>query len=472
MHLRKVLIIVAGFLLSGLFLFLSVRRVDWFEVLDSITSAELFPWILLALLSYLIGHLLRGVRTRMLVSRHARISLLSATNVVVLGYAVNNILPARMGEFARAGMLSEQAGLSYTQSLTVTFLERILDGLALLGLLAATTLFIPSQGLVRDSLIFASIVFGAAVLIILLFVGFGDLATVLTSRVTSVVCPRWHHPALRFVSSITSGLSYIRSPRRALTALAISLAIWLFEAGMFGLLFLVFDLKIGIVPAVLIMAVTNFGILIPSSPGFIGTFHFFCIQALLVLGIGKESALSYATLVHLTFFLPITFWGLGIISRYSFKLGSIVKLMRRARSLDNLGGLDSYQARPVGSVSGGKRQTARPSRFIVRMTEALLPPDGVEPDDREAVLSDVAVFVQGQLEALPRRLKILYFIGMTGFRVFTAICYLRPFSGLALAKRVKLVEGWAYGRLGLARQLFRPVRSTALLAFYEHPRVG
>ena len=79
--------------------------------------------------------MVRGLRCKLLVSREANLSTVTATNVVVLGYAVNNITPARMGELARAAMLAQRSGLPFVQGLSVTLIERIMDGLVMLALI-------------------------------------------------------------------------------------------------------------------------------------------------------------------------------------------------------------------------------------------------------------------------------------------------------------------------------------------------
>jgi hypothetical protein len=65
----------------------------------------------------------------------------------------------------------------------------------------------------------------------------------------------------------------------------------------------------------------------------------------------------------------------------------------------------------------------------------------------------------------------MYQTAIYGFRVLTAIVHLRSFCGLSLARRRRWVERWAFGGWSLARQLFRGTRSTALVAYYDHPLV-
>ena len=49
---------------------------------------------------------------------------------------------------------------------------------------------------------------------------------------------------------------------------------------------------------------------IPASPGYIGTFHFFCIAALSLYGIGKNVALPFSVVLHASQYIPITLIGL------------------------------------------------------------------------------------------------------------------------------------------------------------------
>lgn len=56
---------------------------------------------------------------------------------------------------------------------------------------------------------------------------------------------------------------------------------------------------------------------------------------------------------------------------------------------------------------------------------------------------------------------------MAAFRVYVRMRTLRSFCALDVDRRRLVVQAWAFGRIGLLRQLFRPVRSIALLAYYE-----
>lgn len=131
----RVAVAMVGLAASAALVTLALRHLDFASVRDSLRNAKLLPWVLLAAAAYLAGQLVRGQRLRVLVRRESKLSLATATNIVVIGYASNNVFPARLGELVRVGVLAERTGVPLAQSLAITFIERILDGLAILVLL-------------------------------------------------------------------------------------------------------------------------------------------------------------------------------------------------------------------------------------------------------------------------------------------------------------------------------------------------
>ena len=138
-------IVFAGLFVSMLLLVMTSRTIKWDNVSQAFATAIWLPWVPLAVATYMVGMLLRGLRLKQLVGGEATVTTATASNIIAVGYAVNNILPARLGEFARAGMLAERTGLPYALALTVTFLERLLDGLTILCLFVAAILTEPSE---------------------------------------------------------------------------------------------------------------------------------------------------------------------------------------------------------------------------------------------------------------------------------------------------------------------------------------
>jgi glycosyltransferase 2 family protein len=460
---RGRLYVAIGVISSAIFLALAVRRLEFSSVARAFEHAQLVPWLPLAVLSYIAGHWVRGVRCRLLVSREAKLTLGTATNVVVLGYAVNNVLPARLGEIARAGMLAQNSGLPFVQSLTVTLLERVMDGLCLLLLLAIAGRMAPEIGFVRV-LEFGGLVFGIAAFGVLLAVAAPSALLNLTSRASHLLGARVHGLSVTVVSQLVAGVAYIRTLSSALAVGALSIAVWVLEAGMFLALLPAFGIAADPWLAVVAMCVTNLGILAPSTPGFIGPFHFFCKWVVMAAGVEESTAFSYAALVHLSFYVPITLWGVAIAFTYGLSFGEMVNRASAARPIEP-------GSEPLVSLRSSREPPeAEPSRFLVALVDALVPHDP-EIGDQSRVVRDVARFVRSELDDLPARLGWLLSTGLTGFRTITVLVKLSRFEALERSARRAWAERWAYGSLSLARQLFRGVRSTALLAYYDHPLV-
>jgi hypothetical protein len=219
--------------------------------------------------------------------------------------------------------------------------------------------------------------------------------------------------------------------------------------------------------ALLAMAMTNLGILVPSPHGYVGIFHSLCAQALVLLGISSLTAAAYAIAVHAVFYFPITIWGLGVLLRYGIELGWMTARATDARLRVSATTIGGVFVKVIGTSRLRARDTS-PDKLTVAITEALLADQGSDvvgpPKD---VTQRVATFVQGQVNALPTQLRFLLLVGLLGFRGLVRMRYVRSFCGLPLSTRRVIVNAWAHGPYALTRQLFRVLRSTALLCYYE-----
>jgi uncharacterized protein (TIRG00374 family) len=465
--------IALGILVSLLFVWLSTSRVRWGELAGVVAKVHWWPWLPLAMAAYLLGHVVRGVRCKLIVADLAPISLLSATNVVVLGYGANNILPARLGELARAGMLAQRTGLSYVQCLTVTFLERILDAIIILVLfvLAASRRELP--GWVRDVSDVATVIVSMAALVVLAAVLLPSLLPRAATHLTARLHERLGGRLVSTAYDIVQALAPLRRPSRAAGVLSLTLLVWICEAGLFLAVLPAFDLVAGPALATLAMSMTNLGILAPSSPGFVGPFHFFCAKAIETSGVAPAVALSYAITVHAAFFVPVTTWAIGVIVAHGVQLSKTISLTRSARLVTRLSDL----APAAGQVIAHYRvppPAPKATRFLTAVVEPMLPWELVTlgEAERAQLLGEVTGFVAGQIEALPKHLRWKAHLGVFAFTVLFQLATGGRLYRQPLEQRRRLVERWAFGRASLPRQLFRLLRGPALLAFCDHPFVA
>ena len=76
---------------------------------------------------------------------------------------------------------------------------------------------------------------------------------------------------------------------------------------------------------VFVTGVINLGVVIPSSPGFIGTYQWLAVSALGVLGIDGDVAIAFSLLMQAIWFIPTTIVG-GVIA-----VREVARDARRAR---------------------------------------------------------------------------------------------------------------------------------------------
>jgi hypothetical protein len=196
------------------------------------------------------------------------------------------------------------------------------------------------------------------------------------------------------------------------------------------------------------------------------------MKALVFMGAGELPAASYAILVHLCFFLPITIWGISALGWYGIQLGETLTQARLAKEVAPGSREGFVLVARVGSPSV-VAIAALPDAFLRALVNALVPWDmvGLSKREQHETLESVVQFVRGQVKALSANLGVLFALGMLGFRIVVGLTHLRGFTRVSKDEQVRIVESWAYGKMALSRQLFRVLRSTALLAFFDHPNV-
>src|SRR5665811_487970 len=125
---------ILGLAIGSLFLWLAVSHVDMKGASQALEQARVWPLIASALI-YWVAISLRTVRWRMILSEVAPLSFKQVAQCLIIGYAINNILPARLGELFRVDFLRRHCGVARSAGLGSIIVERLADGLIALALL-------------------------------------------------------------------------------------------------------------------------------------------------------------------------------------------------------------------------------------------------------------------------------------------------------------------------------------------------
>lgn len=273
---------------------------------------------------------IRTIRWRLIlrdVDGH-RFPWLPLYHATTIGFMANNLLPARAGEVARAYVASRQLPVRFSTSLASIVVERVFDGLVMLGLMAVAIAApsFPAHALVGGrslSTIAASaaVLFGVLLVLALLIANRPAPWLVLVERLARRVLPvRAADRVVRTSHGIVEGLVVLKSPGRFAGVLLWSLVLWIKNAAAFAICFRAFGIDLPLEAALLLQGIIGFGVAVPSTAGYIGVFEAATVLTLGLYGVDSSLALSYALTYHLTTFIPITLLGFWSLSRLHLRL--------------------------------------------------------------------------------------------------------------------------------------------------------
>jgi uncharacterized protein (TIRG00374 family) len=347
---------IVGVVVSGLLVWWVLRDVDPGEVWREVQEAR-WGLLIAAIAVATSGFLTRSLRWKILLRPiHPSTRLRSRFAAVNIGFAANNLLPARIGEFARAWSISRMEPVSVSGSFGSLVAERFLDAVAILLLFGFSVwhpLF-PAEATLAGRPI-GSVFAGVATVFALLAVGLiavvafpGPVVRAL-ARLISIVSPKRGELARELLGSFLSGLGALRDPRLLASGLVWSVAIWAWNGVSFWLAMQAFGIDQGYPTALFVQAVIALGVAVPSAPGYFGTFHAAAVVALNdVYGVAEEATLAFAFGYHLGGFFPVTLMGLW----YAHKLGlSLSELSHSDRAVESELHHDQANA-PKGPVGG------------------------------------------------------------------------------------------------------------------------
>jgi glycosyltransferase 2 family protein len=318
----------AGIAVSVLLLWWVMKGVDAREVWFHLKSGNL--WLLAAAVAVATsGFLLRALRWRLLLHPLSPdTSLRNRFTAVNIGFAANNLLPARIGEVARCWAIARLEKVSLSGAVGSLVVERFLDGVAVFSLLAVALLH---PGFPLDATVGGQPI-RALVYTVLLFMG-----VVLTVVVALLLAPtvvlgmarqgaKWlpEKAGSRLVGGIEqflTGLDALRDPKLLVGALLWSFGFWGWNAVSFWLAFHAFGIDEIYWTALFVQAVIALGVAVPSAPGFFGTFHAAAVIGLSeVHGVAEGPTLAFAFGYHLGGFIPVTLMGLWGLSTMGIRM--------------------------------------------------------------------------------------------------------------------------------------------------------
>ena len=314
---------VLGIALSIGLLYWAFHAVDFGRVVQHLRNANLY---------YFAGATIAGTAIFPLRARRWRPILASVSpglplgmlwRATAIGMMVNNVVPARAGELARAYALTQETPkVGFSSALASLAVDRVFDAVVVLLLMLAAMLdpAFPRQHLVAGRPVVTWMVGGAvlvaiAVFVLYLVVFFPDRMIRLFELFSRRLAPRLERRGVEALSSFASGLGVLRHPARFLEVLFWAVVHWLMNGLAFWLAFKAVGIGAPFSAALLVQGLIAIGVSVPSAPGFFGVFEYVGQQGLGLYGVDAARATSWAVGFHVLTYIPITLIGIYYFAR-------------------------------------------------------------------------------------------------------------------------------------------------------------
>ena len=301
---RLVLKILLPWLVTVVALYFAFRGVDWGLLWDNATKAQPL-YVLATILLTVISYILRAARWPLLFP-DTPLPLGSSYRVLVLGFFMNNILPARAGELVRAHLGAKVVGKPRTLVLATIASERLADGLTI-SLMFAGIIMVFGQGHLDPE--YATNLMYVAYLFIAVAIG------VIASTYT-----------LSRLKIFIHGLSPLCVPSRAFKITLWSLTIWLVELAAFACVAAALQASLSLSGTVMFLVAVNFSSLIPAAPGGFGVIELVAKSVLMSVGVASsEQALCMVLMQHVIQYAVIGIPGAFLLSTLRSQLNDMTE---------------------------------------------------------------------------------------------------------------------------------------------------
>lgn len=302
-------------------------------VLHDVQPAELarslgavnWMWVVPAIFCDILGYVAQGWRWQLLLRPVGRLPVLRTTQAIYAGLFVNEVAPMRLGEVARAWLVSRWLGHPLLETVPSMAVERLQDALWLAIAFGVTALAVP----LPETLTRAGNILGIATLVaVAIFAGF----LLRNRRESEDAAPR-HGAGLgcrlrRAFARLRRGLLRIGFSRELYLSFGVSFFLLLFQALAFWLIMPACGLKIPFWTGMVVFLIVHIGTAIPNAPANVGSYQFFTVLGLTLFGADKTQATAFSLVAFILLTIPLWLLGFWALSRSGSSLGELRRDLR------------------------------------------------------------------------------------------------------------------------------------------------
>ena len=291
----------------------------------------LIPYVAL----FWVAFYFRALRWRAILNY--RIGVVHAFHITTIGNFLNSFLPLRLGEVARAFLVTRLdppiALMTAASSLVV---ERLTDLLALLGILLWTiSLNVTNPSIVSATYAMGFLaVGGMAVLIVL--AARRSVASKILAWITGKLPMLERFNPRSFFEHLLDGLTPLTSISGFMEILLWTVLSWLSSAFVAFSMLLVFYDQPSWVAALVVIAAGSLAIAVPAMPGNVGPFEAAIVTSLMLVGLvggsdTPERAIAFAVAFHGSLVLVYAILGIFGLGQEKITVGELRRLVTAQR---------------------------------------------------------------------------------------------------------------------------------------------
>jgi uncharacterized protein (TIRG00374 family) len=300
-----------GLIISALFLYLAFRDVEFSKMMSAFKDAN-YWYFIPTLVVIFVSHWFRAWRWQFFIRKIKKIPVSTLFSATIIGYMANTVLPAHLGEVFRANVVGNRSEVPTSAIFATIVIERIADMLSLLLIMVLTLFVFPfPHWVIESSYVFFLLVVGIFTFLILLKVQYER--TIRFARIFLGKLPETLAVKIEeLIEAFVDGINGLKRKLDYIAILILSILIWALYALSFHLISHAFNLfelyQLSPISSLVLLVITTVAIIVPSSPGYVGTYHFLCKTSLAMFKVPGPLGLSYAIIMH-----ALTTYGVAIV---------------------------------------------------------------------------------------------------------------------------------------------------------------
>ena len=329
MRARTVIVSVLAIALFAWFLSHANLANVWTQV-----SRARIDLLFVGFLAVILTYVVRAWRWQYMLKPIGPTRFRTAFRTTVIGFAALGVLPARAGDVLRPYLLAKQEGLSVSATLATIVMERVLDLIAVLLLLALYVWGIADTTTLAPALLRAievsSALAGAAAIVLMIVMWIlathperiGGLVFAAARVLPHTMADRLAALARTF----SGGFAVARDPRALAAAFAWSFPLWLAIAAEAWLVTIAFGIDMSFTGTFLLQALLVIGVAVPT-PGAVGSYHeAYRIGVTTFFGAAEDTAVAAAIVTHAVSYFPVVLTGIVFMIQDGLSFGRIQAL--------------------------------------------------------------------------------------------------------------------------------------------------